>query len=520
MAGTRLLMRRLRELLRLKHEHGLSHRAIAQACGVGLGTVSGYLERATHAGLTWPLPADLDDAALEARLFVRPETPPTAQRPPPDVVRIRTELARQGVTLQLLWLEYRAVHPGGYSYSQYCEHYRQFARRLRPSMRQVHRAGEKLFVDFAGKRPHLVDRHTGERIPVELFVGSVGASGLIYAEATRTQDLAAWVGAHIRMLEACGGSPALWIPDNLKSAVTLAHPYEPEVNRTYADLARHYGAVVIPARVRHPRDKPRVEVSVQIAERWIVAVLRDRVFFDLADLNAAIGEEVARLNDRPMRILGVSRRAQFDALDRPALRPLPLTRFEVGEWVRCRANIDYHVALDHNTYSVPYTLVHAEVEARMTATTVEVFYQQGRVASHLRAVGRGHAVTCAAHMPSTHRAYVTWTPERLIAWAEKSGPATARLVVGILERRPHPELAYRSVLGLLRLGQQHGESRLEAGCARAERLGAYSYRTVANILRHALDRLPLDDEGAPDPSCGVHHNLRGAGYYAQKDSPC
>ena len=339
MAGTRLLMRRLRELLRLKHEHGLSHRAITQACGVGLGTVSGYLERATHAGLTWPLPADLDDAALEARLFVRPETPPTAHRPPPDVVRMHTELARQGVTLQLLWLEYRAVHPGGYSYSQYCEHYRQFARRLRPSMRQVHRAGEKLFVDFAGTRPHLVDRHTGELVLVELFVGSVGASGLIYAEATRTQDLAAWVGAHIRLLEACGGSPALWIPDNLKSAVTLAHPYEPEVNRTYAELARHYGAVVIPTRVRHPRDKPRVEVSVQIAERWIVAVLRDRVFFELADLNAAIGEEVARLNDRPMRDHGVSRRDRFEALDHPVLRPLPLTRFEVGEWVRCRANI-------------------------------------------------------------------------------------------------------------------------------------------------------------------------------------
>jgi len=502
MAGTRLLMRRLRDLLRLKYEHGLSHRAIAQACGVGLGTVSGYLERATKAGLTWPLPADLDDAALEARLFVRPETPPTTQRPPPDVVRMHTELARQGVTLQLLWLEYRAVHPTGYSYSQYCERYRQFARRLRPSMRQVHRAGEKLFVDFAGKRPHLVDPHTGELVPVELFVGSVGASGLIYAEATRTQDL------------------ATWIPDNLKSAVTLAHPYEPEVNRTYAELARHYGAVVIPTRVRKPRDKPRVEVSVQIAERWIVAVLRDRVFFELDDLNAAIGDEVARLNDRPLRDLGVSRRARFDALDRPVLRPLPLARFEIGEWVRCRANIDYHVAVDHNLYSVPYTLMRAELEARVTATTVEVFFQQGRVASHLRAVGRGHAVTCAAHMPSTHRAYATWTPARLIAWAEKSGPATARLVVGILERRPHPELAYRSVLGLLRLGQQHGAPRLEAGCARAERLGAYSYRTVANILRHTLDRLPLDDEGAPDPSCGVHHHIRGAGYYAQKDRAC
>jgi transposase len=520
MAGTRLLMRRLRDLLRLKYAHGLTHRAIAQACGVGLGTVCNYLDRAGLAGLTWPLPDDLDDAALEARLFVRPETPPAAQRPPPDVVKIHTELARQGVTLQLLWLEYRGVHPGGYSYSQYCDHYRRFARRLRPSMRQVHRAGEKLFVDFAGKRPHLVDQHTGEVVPVELFVGSVGASGLIYAEATRTQDLAAWVGAHVRLLEACGGSPALWIPDNLKSAVTLAHRYEPEVNRTYADLARHYGAVVIPTRVRRPRDKPRVEVSVQIAERWIVAVLRDRVFFELADLNAAITEEVARLNDRPMRALGVSRRARFDALDRPALRPLPLTRFEVAEWVRCRVNIDYHVAVDHNTYSVPYPLVHAEVEARVTTTTVEVFYQQGRIASHLRAIGRGHAVTCAAHMPPTHRAYATWTPERLMAWAAQSGPATARLVAGILERRAHPELGYRSVLGLLRLGQQHGASRLEAGCARAERLGAYSYRTVANILRHALDRLPLDDEDAPVPSCGVHDHLRGAGYYAQKDTQC
>lgn len=520
MAATRLLMRRLRELLRLKYEAGLSHRAIAQACAVGLGTVSAYLARATAAGLAWPLPDDLDDAALETRLFARPVDPVRAVEALPDWGHLHHELKRPGVTLQLLWLEYRAVHPTGYAYSHFCARYRRWARTLKPSMRQVHRAGEKLFVDFSGKRPSVVDATTGALVPVELFVGVLGASGLIYAEATRRQDLASWVGAHVRMIEYVGGSTAIWVPDNLKSGVTTANHYEPEIHRTYADLARHYGAVVVPARAAHPRDKPKVEVSVQIAQRWILAVLRHQTFFTLADLNAAIRRCLDAVNARPMQGVGVSRRVLFEQLDRSALRPLPPSRYELATWKPCRVNIDYHVEVQRNWYSVPYQLVHARVEARVTATTVEIVLAGRRVASHARLPGRGRYATDVAHMPRAHRAHAEWTPSRLIGWAEQTGAATGRLVAGILERRPHPEQGYRACLGLMRLGRVHGLDRLDAACARAERLRSYSYRTVERILIHQQDRLPLD-EPAPARPVRTHENVRGATYYeeAYADAP-
>jgi transposase len=435
----------------------------------------------------------------------------------PEWTQLHQELKKPGVTLALLWTEYRAQHRAGYAYSQFCERYRRWARALKPSMRQVHRAGEKLFVDFSGKRPHLVDPTTGEEIPVELFVGVLGASGLIYAEATRSQDLPAWIGAHVRMLEYCQGSPAIWVPDNLKSGVTTASRYEPEINRTYADLARHYGAVVIPARVATPTDKPKVEVSVQIAQRWVLAALRHRTFFTLADLNAAIAERVDAINDRPMKITGVSRRVLYEQLDRPALKALPRTRYELAEWKPCRVNIDYHVDVDHNFYSVPYPLVHERVEARFTASIVEVLFKGKRIASHARLTGRGRFATQLAHMPRAHRAHAEWTPSRLIAWAEQTGPATGRLVAGILERRPHPEQGYRACLGLMRLGRVHGAERLEAACGRAERLRSYRFRTVEHILRHHQDRLPLDDAEPTRPAL-THENLRGAEYYTQQEA--
>jgi len=514
MAATRLLMRRLRELLRLRYEAGLSQRAIAQACAMGLGTVTTYLQRAAAAGLTWPLPDDLDDGALEARLFARPATPATRDRVVPAWPEVHQELKKPGVTLALLWTEYRGQHPTGYAYSQFCERYRRWARALKPSMRHVHRAGEKLFVDFSGKRPHLVDPTTGELVVVELFVGVLGASGLIYAEATRSQDLASWVNAHVRMLDAFQGSPAIWVPDNLKSGVTTAHRYEPEINRTYAELAAHYGAVVIPARVATPTDKPKVEVSVQIAQRWVLAALRHQTFFTLADLNAAIDARVDAINARPMQGLGVSRRALFEQVDRSALRPLPRTRYELAAWQPCRVNIDYHVQVDHNFYSVPYQLVHARVEARFTHGTVEVFLKGHRVASHPRLTGRGRFSTQAAHMPHAHRAHAEWTPSRLIAWAEHTGPATGRLAAGILERRPHPEQGYRACLGLMRLGRLHGADRLEAACDRAERLRSYRLRTVEHILTHQQDRLPLEDPAPARPAL-THENVRGATYYEE-----
>ena len=518
MGAERLSMRRIREILRLKHEGGLRHRAIARACGVGVGTVSEYVARAHQAGLSWPLPPELDDAGLEARLFARPE--PVRERVAPDPIWIHQELKRVGVTLHLLWQEYRQVHPDGYGYSQFCELYRRWARKLRPSMRQVHRAGEKTFIDFSGKRPHLVDPKTGELVPVELFVAALGASSLTYAEATATQKLPEWISAHTRMVEYFGGTTQIWVSDQLKSGVSSPCRYEPGVNRTYQELAAHYGAVVVPARPGKARDKAKVESAVLVAQRWILARLRHQTFFELAALNEAIRALLDALNERPMQKLGLSRLEQWERLDRPALKPLPIGRYNPGEWKTCRPNIDYHIEVERHLYSVPYQLIGQEVEARYSATVVEVYFKGRRIASHPRRYD-GKPATLSEHMPSSHRAHAEWTPSRLIRWAEKNGPAVARLVAGILDSRPHPEQGYRACLGLMRLGRRYGPERLDAASARALRLRSYSYLTVKNILAAAQDRLPLDDDSPAPASTPSHGNIRGAEYYAAlEDEPC
>jgi transposase len=510
-------MRQIREIIRLKHEQCLSHRAIARICGVGAGTVSEYLRRAGEAGLGWPLPADCDDDLLEARLF---PPPPDAEipRPRPDFVHVHQELRRKGVTLQLLWIEYRDVYPQGFGYSRFCELYRRWARKLAPSMRQVHRAGEKVFVDFAGHRPHLVDPATGEIIPVELFVGVLGAGSLTYAEAVTRQDLGSWIRVHVHMFEFFGGCPAALVPDQLKAAVTGPCRYEPVVNRTYAEMAAHYGAVVIPARPAKPRDKAKAEAGVLVAERWILAALRNRTFFSLAELNQAIRERLEWLNGRPMRRLGKSRRELFEAIDRPALRPLPPNPYELAEWNTSRVNIDYHIQIDRNYYSVPFVLLHEAVEVRFTTSTIEVFHRSRRVTSHARQRGRGRASTRPEHMPPSHRAHAEWSPSRFIRWAEKIGPATAGLITRILHRRRFPEQSYRSCLGILRLAKGHGNERLEAACGRAAQLGSDSYRTIHNILATGVDRLPFDEPVTARP-IPKHDNVRGADFY-DKENPC
>ena len=513
MATKRLSMRQIREILRLKHDQQLSHRAIASACRVGLGTVADYLGRAKQAGLEWPLPEDLDEAALEARLFPR-AGPGSRERVAPDVEGSHQELKRVGVTLHLLWEEYREANPKGYAYSQFCEIYRRWAQKLKPSMRQVHRAGEKTFIDFSGKRPQLTDPRTGKAIPVELFVAVLGASGYTYAEATPSQKLPDWVGVHIRMVEFFGGSSRIWVPDQLKSAITQPGRYEAGVNRTYQDEAEHYGAVVIPARPRKARDKAKVESTVLVAQRWILARIRNRTFFSLADLNGAIRALLVELNQRPMQKLRVSRLELYERLDRPALQPLPTNRYEQAEWKDCRASIDYHITVDRHPYSVPYQLIHERVEARYTASIVEVYYKGRRVTSHRRRYDHKPS-TLSEHMPSAHRAHAEWTPSRLISWAEKTGPKTGRLVEEIMKRWPHPEQGYRACLGLMSLGRRSGAERLEAASARALHLQSYSYRTVKNILSSAQDRLPFGDtETPPTPH---HDNIRGAAYYADPE---
>jgi transposase len=380
-------------------------------------------------------------------------------------------------------------------------------------MRQVHRAGEKMFIDYAGKKPQIVDPKTGECEEVELFVTVLGASSFTFAEVTATQKVADFVESHVRALEYYGGTAAVWIPDQLKSGVTRACRYEPGIQRSYEELAAHYGAAVVPARPKKPRDKAKVEVGVQVAERWILARLRHDTFFSLAAMNERIFELLGDLNGRPMRAYGASRRELYERFDRPALKPLPAVRFSYGEWKKARVNLDYHIQLEHHYYSVPFPLVHEAVDVRFNAHTVEVFHRGVRVASHRKSNRRGGHTTDPAHMPAAHRAHLEWTPSRLLHWGKSIGPKTAELVEAILVERYHPEQGYRSCLGILRLAKQYGRERLEAACARAVSVRARSYKHVASILKHGLDRMPLARTQAPAQLPLVHENVRGGDYY-------
>jgi transposase len=490
---------------------GRSHREVAASLGISVGAVSAAEQRARDAGLDWAAVEVLDDAALEARLYGA--TVAERRRPLPDPVWIHTERKKPGVTLELLHHEYRERHADGYAYTQFCEHYRRWCRDRRLSMRQVHRAGEKLFVDFAGQKPHLVDPDTGEVREAELFVAVLGASNYTYAEATATQQIADWIQAHVRAFECLGGVPGVMVPDQLKSGVTRPGRYEPELQRCYEELALHYGTVILPARPASPRDKAKVEVGVQVAERWILARLRHETFFSLSALNQRIGALAVELNDRTMRHYRASRRTLFEQLDRPALKPLPATRYEHALWKFVRPNLDYHVELDGHYYSVPFTLRHERLDLRHTATTVEVFHKGQRVASHLRSYLRGRHTTVAEHMPRSHQAHLEWSPERIGRWAQSIGPRTRALVEAIFADRPHPEQGYRSCLGILRLAKRYGGARLEAACERALQVGARSYRHVDSILKHSLDRLPAAAEAPRDGLPVTHANLRGRDYY-------
>jgi transposase len=505
-------MRKIKDVLRLRFEAGLSQRQIARSCGLGKTTVIECLRRFEQSGLLWPAAAELDEATLERTLYPPPPGVATDCRALPDWASVHRELRRKGVTLTLLWHEYKAGHPEGFQYSWFCDQYRAWAGTLDVVMRQEHRAGEKLFVDYAGQTVEVVDRHTGEVRQAQIFVAVLGASNYTYAEATWTQQLPDWIGAHVRAFEFLGGTSEVVVPDNLRSAVSKAHRYEPDLNPTYAELARHYGVAVLPARARRPRDKAKAEVAVQMVERWILAVLRHRSFFSLAELNREIARLLERLNTRPFKKLPGSRRALFEQLDRPALRPLPAQPYVFAEWKKVRVNIDYHVEVDGHYYSVPYALVRKQLEARFTARTVECFYKGQRVASHLRSSLKGRHTTVAEHMPASHRHYAEWTPQRLIRWAEKMGPATAAVIQTILERRVHPQQGFRSCLGILRLGKGFGEERLEAACRRALRLGACSYKSIESILRQGLDRKALPEPQERELSI-EHANLRGSQYY-------
>jgi transposase len=514
MAYERLPMRKIKDVLRLK-KSGRLHGEIARSCGIAHSTVLEYLRRAAAAGLNWPLPEGLSDAELERRLFPAQALGRDQDIPPPDCQRIHDELRdhrKFNLTLTQLWVEYKERYPDGYQYTQYCEHYRRWLGKRDYVMRQEHRAGEKLFVDY-GDGLSIVDPATGELIATQLFVAAWGASNYTYAEACLTQELPSWIVSHVRAFAYFGCVPRVLVPDNLKSGVSKPCFYDPEINPTYAELAAHYGAAVLPAMVRKPRYKAKVENGVLVSKRWILAVLRHRTFFSLAELNVAIRELLEALNTRAMRKLKKSRRQVFDEVDRPAAASLPERPYQYAEWQKVRVNIDYHVEVDRHYYSVPFRLLREQLDVRLTATTVEAFHRGERVAAHVRSFVPHKHSTLPEHMPPAHRRYAEWTPSRMLDWAAKTGPSTARLAETILSSKAFPEQGYRAVLGILRLGRHYGAERLEAACGRAVRFGTCSYRSVNAILARGLDAQAQNHDVADQSALPFHENIRGGEYY-------
>lgn len=518
MAARKLSMRKIREILRSELERGWSRRKTAESVGVSPSTVLECIRRAEAAGLGWPLPDGLDDGALEAKLY--PPSPVTSRsRPALDFRWIHRELRRKHVTLRLLWQEQKEVHPeDGYQYSRFCDLYRRWTKKLDVVMRFEHRAGEKTFVDFSGDGIPIVDRNTGEVTEAAFFLAALGASSYTYAEALASQQLPSWIEGQVHAFEYFGGVTEITVPDQPRTAVTRPCFYDPEIHRTYLDWAEHTGTVIIPARPRKPRDKAKVESAVLVAQRWILAALRNHTFFSLEQANAAIREKLEELNDRKFQRLDCSRRDLFEQIDRPALRPLPAARYELAEWSSPKVNIDYHVDVQRHFYSVPYSLVHERLDARRTATTVEVFWKGRRIVTHRRSYEKGRYTTLPEHMPPEHQKYLEWTPSRILAWAAQTGPRTAELAKAILDGRPHPVQGYRACLGILRLGKSHGADRLEAACTRALSIGAPSYKSVKSILKNGLDREPVRP---PSPRPPIEHdNIRGPDYYDGKETSC
>ena len=506
-------MRKIRDVLRYRHSTGLSLESIARSLNISKGVVAKYLRLAADAGLSWPLPEGLDDAALERRLYQQASArAPTFAEP--DYARVHQELKRKGVTLTLLWEEYRlASGDSVYQYTAFCTHYRVWAGKLKHSMRQIHRAGEKLFADYAGPTVPIIDAHSGEIRPASIFVAVLGASSYTFACATTGQTQADWLSGIARALAFIGGVTELIVPDNPRALVANANRYEPELNRASAEFAAHYGTVILPARPRKPQDKAKVEVGVQVVERWILARLRHRQFFSVAELDAAVAQLLPALNERPFKKLPGCRKDAFARLDAPYLRPLPVTRFVMAEWKRAGVNIDYHVEFDGHYYSVPHALVRQQVELRITSSSLEILAHGHRVACHPRSDRKGYFSTIAGHMPAAHRAHAEWSPSKLMNWAASVGAATGELVKRLLLERQHPEQGYRSCLGLMRLARAFGRDRMEAACTRALAVGAHSYRSVASILDKGLDRQPVTPNAQTELVLPEHANVRGADYY-------
>jgi transposase len=506
-------MRIVKEVLRLKFKAHLSHRQIAAALRIGTGSVSNYLAAFERSGLTYPLPSDLDEAQFERLLFPPADAVAPAQFVPPDFAQVHAELRLKGVTRQLLWEEYaERFGSQSYSYTQFCVLYRRWLKKQKLSMRQVHRAGEKMFVDYCGKTISVINAATGEVMQAQVFVAVLGFSNYTFAEATQSQKLADWVSSHTRAFAYFGGVPQLVIPDNLKSAVTNACRYEPLLNQTYEEMLSFYNCAALPARPYKPKDKAKAEVGVQIVTRWILARLRKRQFFSLLELNIEIRRLLGDLNDRLFKKLEGSRRSRFEALEKSFLQPLPGNPYEYSEWRKVRVGIDYHIEIERHFYSVPYTFARRRIEVRLTAQTLECFAADKRIAVHVRSRLQGSHSTQAEHLPKAHRAHLEWTPGRFLNWANEIGESTRQVVKYLLWSKPHVEMSYRTCLGLLSLAKRYSAERLEAACQRALLNGTPSRRSIVSILAQGIDQLPPTDE-VDETNVIDHENIRGSSYY-------
>lgn len=504
-------MRKISEVLRQCYELKRSHRDIARSLNISKTTVSDYLRRAKLAGISWPLPKSASEEDLYNQLFL-PVTNKPKHRPLPDWEWVYQELRKKGVTLQLLWREYRDTHSTGLGYSQFCDHYRNYLKATTPVMRQIHKGGEKTFVDYAGMTMPWIDISTGEIHEAQVFVGCLGASQFTFVEATATQQLPDWIQSHIRMWEYFGGVSEIVVSDNLKSGVKKAHHYDPDINANYQHVSAHYGFAIVPARPGAPKDKAKVESAVGCIERQILAPLRHITFTSIADINAAIKPKLAEFNRQSFQKMKTSRQNLFNEVDKPALKPLPPEKYHYAQWQHAKIHIDYHFVFDDHYYSVPYKYIHHEVEVRATANTIECFFQAKRIASHPRSYLRYKHSTFKEHMPPAHRQHAQWSPERIQRWANKIGPHTMKFITSLIASRSFPEQAYRACLGVLRLGTRYGEDRLEKACDIAYESGARRYKEVELILKNKLDAA----HHSPPISVPVivsHENIRGSDYY-------
>ena len=511
MARKKLSMRQIQEVLRLKHQNQLTIREIARSCGLPTSTVGDYLQRAEAAKIGWPLPEGQGEKELLDQLWAHPPTTKEQVAVLPDWPALHQELQRKSVTLTLLWQEYRQAHPRGYGYSRFCELYQRWAGTLEPVLRQVHHPGEKLFVDWAGQTVPIHRAQDGTVSEAHLFVAVLGYSNKTYLEAFANQKLPAWITAHVHAYAFFEGVTKVTVPDNPKTGVVRACRYEPVLHRSYQEMAEHYGTVILPARPRRPRDKAKVEAAVLIAERQILAALRDQRFFSVGELNQTLKALLAQLNDQPFQKLEGSRNRWFETVEKAQLLPLPVAPFVLATWTTAKVNIDYHVAVDKHYYSAPYQLIHQILDVRLTGQTVELFQNGQRVAAHPRNAQPGRFTTLEEHRPKSHQKHLEWTPSRILAWAQTIGPQCGQLVEKIMENRPHPEQGFRSALGIIRLAKAFGQDRLEAACRRALHFGACSYGSVQSILKKNLETQPLEQE-LPLPS-PTHENLRGGPYY-------